>query len=374
MPPYHCFLLIVHGSPPRILSLSDPELFFKVMSEEELDSALSEFHRWLELRRGFGALLLPYEWGFTFLNLPPRGTLPAIFYGFRRAREESSFPLPLFGEGRGEWDEREYRMRFQVLKEALASGTIYLANLTQRFWFPFLGKETAIPAPFLPRCSLLLHDERIPLFLYSLSPETFLELNLHDRTLATEPIKGTLLPGQSLTELQENEKEQAEHLMVVDMCRNDLGRLAIPGSIRVTRFMHPLPLGYTTHLYSRVEGQFFPPLSLYALLEATFPPASVTGTPKRQAVQLLGELESSPRGYYCGTLGWFSPHGEAHFTLLIRTFFSLDHETGIYGAGGGVMWESDPGREWQELLLKADPLMHFRKFYEKDSSQVFLSL
>lgn len=340
----------------KILHLSQREFFFRADHPCQLTAGLSELIHWQDLTGGYGLILIPYEFGGWFLGLKGEGV--ALLYGFSTLEERDHLMIPAFPPGEGEWQEEGYLERFYALKEEIARGTVYLANLTQRFRFPPPEGTLELPFHLLPRGSAILWDETLPLFLVSLSPETFLEIA--PPGIATEPIKGTLRVGETLEELRKSPKERSEQIMVVDMCRNDLGRIALPGTVRVSAFMSPLPLGYTVHLYSRIEGIVKPGVTLFEILSATFPPASVTGTPKREAVSLLMSLESSPRGYYCGALGWIPPDGKAHFTLLIRTFYSFDLQEWIYGAGGGITWESDPQKEWEELKLKADPLKNLR--------------
>lgn len=341
-----------------LYALSDPGFQYAAEDSESLAHTLQELLAWVEEQKGYGVIVLPYEWGAHFLGISTPSLLPARLYGFREQRLLLSFSIPAFHRGTGEWDLEAYTRAFQRLKAEIAAGNLYLANLTQRFRFSSPPETLSLSPSLLPPRTLSLTDPSAPLFLYSLSPETFLELHLREGWVRTEPIKGTLL-GESLNELKESEKEQAEHLMVVDMCRNDLGRIARPGSVRVSLYREPLPISYTTHLYSRIEAQLLPGISLWEILHTTFPPASVTGTPKKRAVETLLDLEPSPRQYYCGTMGLISPRGRVTITLLIRTFFSHDTLTWYYGSGGGIVWDSVLEKEWEELCLKAQPLQRF---------------
>lgn len=343
-----------------LYALRDPGFQLAVEEPEALALPLEELFTWVEEHKGYGVIVLPYEWGAHFLGISTPSLLPVRLYGFREQRLLPSFSIPAFERGTGEWDLEAYTRAFQRLKGEIAAGNLYLANLTQRFRFSSPSETLSLPPSLLPPRTLCLKDPSAPLFLYSLSPETFLELDLRKGWVCTEPIKGTLLGG-SLKELKESEKEQAEHLMVVDMCRNDLGRIALPGSVRVSLYREPLPLGYTTHLYTRIQAQLLPGISLWEILLATFPPASVTGTPKKRAVETLLDLEPSPRQYYCGSIGLISPLGRATFTLLIRTFYSFDTLTWYYGSGGGIVWDSVLEKEWEEVCLKAQPLQRFLK-------------
>ena len=192
----------------------------------------------------------------------------------------------------------------------------------------------------------------------SASPELF----FHRRgdTITTQPMKGTARRGRWVEEddaaaraLAESEKERAENVMIVDLLRNDLGRIARPGTVRVPRLFdverHPTVLQMT----STIEAELEPGTTLGQIFGALFPCGSVTGAPKIAAMKKIAALERSPRGAYCGTLGWLAPSGESTFSVAIRTA-SVDREDGIatYGVGGGITWDSEASAEFEEVRAK----------------------
>ena len=141
--------------------------------------------------------------------------------------------------------------------------------------------------------------------------------------------------------------------MIVDLVRNDLGRVACTGSVRVERLLEVVGAPGVWHLVSRVGAQLPPEIGNVALLDATFPPASVTGTPKLRAMQLLADWERDPRGVYCGAVGLAGPAGLLDLNVAIRTVEIAPDGSMALGVGGGITIDSDPAREWQECMDKA---------------------
>jgi para-aminobenzoate synthetase/4-amino-4-deoxychorismate lyase len=186
----------------------------------------------------------------------------------------------------------------------------------------------------------------------SLSPELFLERRC--RHVRTAPIKGTR-PAGGRSELEASAKDRAENTMIVDLMRNDLGRVCEPGSIRVTALAEARAHTGVWHLVSEVEGRLREHVDDDALLRATFPPGSVTGAPKVAAMNSIAELESSARGAYTGAIGFAGPAG-LELSVAIRTFEVLGSRIRL-GVGGGVVADSDPAAEAEELAVKAAPLL-----------------
>jgi anthranilate/para-aminobenzoate synthase component I len=175
----------------------------------------------------------------------------------------------------------------------------------------------------------------------------------------TEPIKGSVpftgdrdLDEAAAKALSSDVKERAEHTMIVDLLRNDLGRVARVGSVRVASLMECRPFPTVQHLISKVEAELAPTVGLADLLRAVLPGGSVTGAPKRAVCAHLAESEAGPRGFYCGAIGWIGPFGNClDLALPIRTA-QLSGNRLTYWAGGGITRRSVPEKEWQELLLK----------------------
>jgi len=189
----------------------------------------------------------------------------------------------------------------------------------------------------------------------SLSPELF--LRRRGDQVTSSPIKGTLPLHADPTALRASVKDVAENIMIVDLVRNDLGRVAETGSVTVPELLAVHAAPGVWHLVSTVSATVSDELPTAALLEATFPPASVTGTPKNRARQLLSRWEPHRRGVYCGTVGMASPVAGCELNVAIRTV-EFDADGGaVLGVGGGITADSDPGAEWQECLHKAAPIV-----------------
>jgi para-aminobenzoate synthetase component I len=185
----------------------------------------------------------------------------------------------------------------------------------------------------------------------SLSPELFLCRRGHDVT--SSPIKGTLPLDQPPAALRASVKDVAENVMIVDLVRNDLGRVAVTGSVTVPELLVVRPAPGVWHLVSTVTARVDVDLPMAAVLDATFPPASVTGTPKTRARQLLTTWERARRGIYCGTVGLASPVAGCELNVAIRTVEFGADGSAVLGVGGGITADSDPDREWEECLHKA---------------------
>ncbi|WP_354523751.1 aminodeoxychorismate synthase component I [Mycolicibacterium sp. 624] len=185
----------------------------------------------------------------------------------------------------------------------------------------------------------------------SLSPELFLCRRGHDVT--SSPIKGTLPLDQPPAALRASVKDVAENVMIVDLVRNDLGRVAVTGSVTVPELLVVRPAPGVWHLVSTVTARVDVDLPMAAVLDATFPPASVTGTPKTRARQLLATWERARRGIYCGTVGLASPVAGCELNVAIRTVEFGADGSAVLGVGGGITADSDPDREWEECLHKA---------------------
>lgn len=189
----------------------------------------------------------------------------------------------------------------------------------------------------------------------SLSPELF--LRRHGGLVMSSPIKGTLPLDAWPTALRASPKEVAENIMIVDLVRNDLGRVAITGTVTVPELLVVRRAPGVWHLVSTVSAQIPPELPMAALLDAAFPPASVTGTPKIRARQLISQWERRRRGIYCGTMGLVSPIAGCELNVAIRTVEFDAGDNAVLGVGGGITADSDPAAEWAECLHKAAPVV-----------------
>jgi para-aminobenzoate synthetase component 1 len=264
----------------------------------------------------------------------------------RPLREESSLPRD------------EYLRRVARAVEYIRAGDVFQVNLSQRLtqslpiapeqiWQNLKSRTPALYGAFLD-CG----DHTI----VSNSPELFLHV-APDRRIITRPIKGTRpnQPGME-QQLRESIKDLAELNMIVDLERNDLGRICEIGSVRVTQprtiETHPTVL----HGVATIEGQLRSDVDFVDLLRATFPGGSITGAPKIRAMQIIDELEPVRRGVYCGAIGYLAGDGSMQFNIAIRTMTAVDGEIHI-PVGGGIVADSDPAAEYEETLVKARAML-----------------
>jgi para-aminobenzoate synthetase component 1 len=252
------------------------------------------------------------------------------------------------------WDEEAYADAVDEVREAIRRGDVYQVNLVQHLSAEFMG-DAAGPAralmPLRPLQPRPLQGEGWSIV--SASPELFLARR--GERVWTSPIKGTR-PLDDAEDLADSEKDAAEHLMIVDLERNDLARVCEPGSIRWPDLMREQELAGVSHLVTTVEGKLRPGVALAELLEATFPGGSVTGAPKIAALDQIAALEPVGRGASMGALGRVWPNGDLELALTIRTFAVAEGRIHIW-VGGGIVWDSDPRAEIEESWVKARPLL-----------------
>ena len=258
-------------------------------------------------------------------------------------------------------DRHAYEAGVETVRDRIARGDIYQANLTRRLQTPFRGdpwplyRHLRTGDPSLFSAYLDLGPGRAIL---SASPEPFLSVD-GSGVVKADPIKGTRPRGRTreedrglACELISSAKDRAENVMIVDVLRNDLGRVCRPGSVRVPRLCRLERTAAVQHLVSTVSGRLAPGRDAFDLLAASFPGGSITGAPKIRAMEILEELEPVRRGPYTGALGWIGPDGAMATSILIRTFVADGRRLTLH-VGGGVTYRSDPGAEWEETVAKA---------------------
>jgi para-aminobenzoate synthetase component I len=297
--------------------------------------------------------------GFWVVVLPYEGE--PVCARFSRTRPTIGRPRHSWrGPDRDAWcsslDRDAFTRGVTSIRERIADGDVYQVNLTRRLSAPLprgadvLALASALaggnPAPHAAVVRLPEHGVHVA----SASPERFLER--HGRTVTSQPIKGTAVTADELLP-----KDHAENVMIVDLVRNDLGRVCEYGSVRVPALCalehHP----GLVHLVSTVEGTLREGVGWAELLAATFPPGSVTGAPKLAAMQVIDELEPVGRGPYCGAIGWVdADRRRGDLNVAIRTFWFEDDVVHL-GTGGAITWDSDPDGEWEETELKARRLL-----------------
>ena len=272
-------------------------------------------------------------------------------------------PFKLVSEWQASKTQAQYAASFERVQDYLTAGDCYQINLTLRFkarfcgdtWHAYRQLSAQNKAPFsafmrLPSSTIL-----------SLSPERFIALD--GRRVETKPIKGTRPRGESAAqdkqladELQVAPKDRAENLMIVDLLRNDIGRVCVPGSVKVPSLFAIESFPAVHHLVSTIIGELNACLSGADLLAATFPGGSITGAPKVRAMEIIEELETHRRHAYCGSIGYISSHGRMDTSITIRTLVAeLDQ---LYcWAGGGIVADSKVGSEYQELFDKLGKIL-----------------
>ncbi|MEV5239364.1 chorismate-binding protein [Streptomyces cinnamoneus] len=306
---------------------------------------------------GWWAVVADFEGGLTC----------ARFGDVRPSRPPAPVPGRWQGPAPEQWtsslDRAAYTAGVRRIREHIAAGEVYQANLCRVLSAPLPDPSTADvddltallaagnPAPYAGTVRLPAHGVEVA----TASPELYLRRS--GRTVESGPIKGT---GRTAEDLLE--KDHAENVMIVDLVRNDLGRVCTTGSVTVPALCAVEQHPGLVHLVSTVRGEIAPGAGWAELFTATFPPGSVTGAPKASALEIIEALEPAPRGPYCGGIGWVdADRGTGELAVGIRTFWidrtGPDGPVLRFGTGAGITWGSDPEREWAETELKASRLL-----------------
>ncbi len=284
-------------------------------------------------------------------------------HALRTADDRTSSPDPVASGGwHSSLDRDAYGDRVDAILELLRAGECYQVNLTRRLTcdraldpvalYATLARTHPAPYPALLRLPMVGPGTAV----VSASPECY--LRRRGDVIETRPIKGTAATRAALVA---SAKDHAENVMIVDLARNDLGRVCEPGTIHVPTLCSVESHPGLHHLVSTVRGRLRDDVGTGLLVEATFPPASVTGAPKPRVLQAIEDLEPVRRGVYCGALGWIDTiTGDADLAVAIRTFTVLgtgDAGCTQLGVGGGIVADSEPDAEWRETELKASRLL-----------------
>ena len=312
-----------------------------------------------------------YEAGPAFdsaLVTQPPGDVPLVCFGVYAEKQQAP-PLdpPARMASRLTWTPAltapQHAAGVAAIREAIAAGETYQINYTFR-----LHANPWTFGPLDPLYASLASAERVPYAAFletddwsvlSLSPELFFERD--GQQLVTKPMKGTAPRGRWSAEdraraeaLRTSEKNRAENVMIVDLCRNDLTRVCRGGTVRATSMFDVQRYPTVWQMVSSVEGELETGVELTDIFGALFPAGSITGAPKSSSMRLIAGLEHAPRGVYCGAIGYASPHGRATFNVAIRTM-TVQRATGRaeYGVGGGITWDSTAPDEHAEAMQKA---------------------
>jgi len=345
-----------------------PQTVFSVRTHEEIPSLVTQLEDEVE-KTGLHAVgFLAYESGSAFDPAMPRtscGSFPLAWFGLFDAPAAlflgPAKPFPVL-DWVSELDSCDHERLLTRIKAYLASGETYQVNFTHRLrsrfdadpWDFFCGLASRQPSPYAA------FVDTPDFAVCSASPEMFFERE--GEQLWSRPMKGTAQRGRWPEEdealartLAVSEKERAENVMIVDMVRNDLGRVCLPGSVHVPELFRVERYPTLWQLTSLVRGRTVQ--STAQVMAALFPAASITGAPKVRTMHIIQELELSPRRIYTGSIGIMSPGRRARFNVAIRTVL-VDKSLGVaeYGVGGGIVWDSDPRAEFREPRIKASVL------------------
>jgi len=363
----------------RSLLFIDPEEVVTTTRPDELDSCL------LRLEEALGSGLwaagfISYEAGYFFEpSLRPKyaGRFPLLWFALFRKPfvfdhrggsfsptlpfplEEDAAPPPFsISDGHLDLGREEYRAAVGAIRERIAAGDTYQVNFTMKYRFRLEGSPAGLylslrdnqPVPF----ASCIHTGETDIL--SASPELF--FRIEGERITARPMKGTSARGRTGREdiiealrLAVDGKNRAENIMIVDLIRNDLGRICRPGSIEAVDICRVEPYDTLFQMTSTVRGELLEGPAPGPLLRALFPCGSVTGAPKIKTMEIIAGLEKEERGVYCGAVGYFSPVGEGAFSVPIRTAV-IGPEGGEMGVGSGIVADSDPDAEYEECLLK----------------------
>ena len=309
-----------------------------------------------------------YELGYALERrllplMPEHRRLPLLRFGVFEEGPEAWEPeagSTRLGEFAPRWSAEDHRAALDRVRGYIGAGDIYQANLT----FPLDAACSGRPEALFAALSrgqpvahgALVEQEGLPA-LISRSPELFFATD-GAGGIETRPMKGTRPRGATEAEdaahrafLTSDEKNRAENLMIVDLLRNDLSRVAVPGTVAVPRLFDVETYASVHQMVSHVTARLAPGAGLGAIMAALFPCGSITGAPKLRAMEIIRELEPWPREAYCGAIGWAAPDGRSSFNVAIRTLM-VEAGRATLNVGGGIVWDSEAGSEWDEALWK----------------------
>ena len=353
---------------------SEPLAYLTAYTPDELELTLQTIQQHLSNQQ-YVVANFSYELGEYFQGLNPKqSTTPWIeawvFNDVKKlsknqvddwiAQHQNSFDPSCCVELTNSVSSEEFESRIADIHELIRRGETYQVNYTYRIKGEVYGDPLAIyqslrekqPGPFGA------YIEKSDGWVLSCSPEWF--LSKEGSQLIAKPMKGTGKVGDMSPAFLENDpKNRAENLMIVDLLRNDLGKIAIPGTVKVPHLFHVQQHGEVLQMTSTVEARARNNLSLMELLKAIFPCGSVTGTPKKRTMEIIQSLELEPRGLYCGSIAWFDPSdnsiclGDLGMNVVIRTLTIDQDKQACMGIGAGITIDSDANEEWQECQTKA---------------------
>jgi para-aminobenzoate synthetase/4-amino-4-deoxychorismate lyase len=358
---------------------SEPVAVLKAESLSQVEKALKKVEEMVKEGYYYAAGFIAYEaapaFDSAFKVKPALSFLPLVCFGVYRGFKQHDISLiPSGNYTIGRWapniNQKEYLKTIQKVKEYIKRGDTYQVNYTFLQRTDFKGNAAGFFRDLVANhsCPYAAYIETGELAVLSASPELFFYHK--DNKVVSRPMKGTIPRGRTIEEDKKNkftlfqsEKNRAENLMIVDMIRNDLGRIAAPGSVEVPALYNIEHYPYVIQMTSTVKAETG--LSLTEIFKALFPCASITGAPKVRTMKIISELEKEPRGIYTGTLGYSSPAGFSQFNVAIRTVvIDKKNNQAYYGVGGGIVWDSEPLKEYEECKIKSGILFKMKDNFE----------
>ncbi len=352
----------------RWLTFSQPRIICIARHIDEVDPVLREIEQAVDTGGLYAAGFVSYEAAPAFdpsLVVKPDKNFPLVWFGLYDAPTElASLPAgSASGLSHLHWKPTvkpgHYRACIARIKKHISEGDTYQVNFTYRLrtecdadpWDLFLEMTAAHDPPY----GAFIDTGQWAIC--STSPELFFKLERN--RLESRPMKGTASRGlwyehdrQQAAALAASAKDRAENLMIADMVRNDMGRVAVTGSVHVPRLFTVEQFSTVWQMTSTVRAKTH--ASVADIFNALFPPSSITGAPKTRTMQIIADLESSPRRIYTGAIGFIAPGRRAQFSVAIRTLLiNRPEQRAEYGIGGGIVWDSQPGSELEESRIKA---------------------
>ncbi|MCB0192797.1 MAG: aminodeoxychorismate synthase component I [Anaerolineae bacterium] len=356
-------------NPLEIISTSDPT---------QIRPMLDEIEEKVNRHNLYAAGFIAYEAASAFdpaMQVHPSASLPLLWFGLYYFPVEHHIPIAAKNTHTiSDWqptiDQTQYRQAIEHIKTCIGRGETYQVNYTIRLRANFKGNPLSLFNSLIAsqRSDYAAYIDTGSTIICSASPELFFQRN--GTTLVSKPMKGTAARGKTLVEdeqhhawLHNSPKNRAENVMIVDMIRNDMGRVAQTGSVKVPQLFtverYPTVLQMTSTVTAQTQA------TTTEILAALFPCASITGAPKVRTMEIIKQLEPEPRGIYTGCIGYIAPNQQAQFNVAIRTV-SIDERSGLaeYGVGGGVVWDSMSEQEYEECRLKARILTEAQPQFE----------
>ena len=371
------YILFDEGPDGGTQAFVDPDRLIVAWESEEVAGALAQMQDAREAGKWLAGTA-SYELGYVFepkllSRLPKNRRAPLICFGVFDGPDAVG-ARSLAYRGRSEqdgakldapepvWTADDYAAAFKTVKEYISAGDFYQTNLT----FPMrseyegtaLGLYSALRRAQPVKHGALVHLGEGPVFV-SRSPELFFRVS-SEGVIETRPMKGTVPRGNSQAEddelvafLGSDPKNRAENLMIVDLLRNDISRIAKVGSVKVPELFTVETYATVHQMTSLVQAELLDDITVSDMFHALFPCGSITGAPKIRAMEVINDLEVEARDIYCGSIGWMAPDGRSSFNVAIRTLTLLDDGAVSLNVGGGVVYDSTATSEYEEALWKA---------------------